>query len=462
MSDYDVIIIGAGMSGLAAGIRLSYFGKRVRILERHRLPGGMNSYYLRSGVAVDTGLHALTNFVPPERRAAPLNTLFRQLRLRREAFDLCPQSYSLIEFPGDSLRLDNDFEAFTARVAAQFPDQAAGFAALVARIRGTDALSPASPRQSARAVVGSHISSPRLQDMLYCPVMYYGNAQVDDMDFNQFCIIFQSVLMEGFARPRQGMRPFLGVLLARFAAQGGDLSLGVGVRSLAVAADGQQVVTTDRGEQLTASAVLSSAGGPETARLCDGVAPAELAAMPPGEQGFTETLCELNCPPREIGLDACVIFRNTTARFRFRPPASGVDADSQVVCMPGNYPGCGETACARLVRLTHLAAPAWWHGLSAEDYRRSKLELIARQVDMMDAWKPGFKAAVVSCDMFTPKTISRYTGHCNGAIYGSPEKLTSGRSSRDGLYLCGTDQGFLGIVGAMLSGVAIVNRYLLN
>ncbi|MCH8964053.1 MAG: FAD-binding protein, partial [Planctomycetes bacterium] len=33
--DYDVIIIGAGMSGLAAGIRLAMFDRRVCIIERH-------------------------------------------------------------------------------------------------------------------------------------------------------------------------------------------------------------------------------------------------------------------------------------------------------------------------------------------------------------------------------------------------------------------------------------------
>ena len=31
---WDVVIIGAGMSGLAAGIRLAHFGRRVIILEQ--------------------------------------------------------------------------------------------------------------------------------------------------------------------------------------------------------------------------------------------------------------------------------------------------------------------------------------------------------------------------------------------------------------------------------------------
>lgn len=461
MDRYDVIIIGAGLSGLSAGLRLSYYGKRVRIFERHRLPGGMNSYYLRSGVALDTGLHALTNFAPAGQRGAPLNTLLRQLRLRRENLDLCPQSFSLVDFPFGTLRLNNDFAAFAAQVAELFPAQAAGFNALVECIRATDATSPSAPLLSTRQVVGRYIDSTQLQDMLFCPIMYYGNSQVDDMDFNQFCIIFQSVILEGFARPRHGMRPFLQLLLDRFAAQGGELSLGVGVRAISRDADGQLSVITDDGARYAASALLSSAGGLETAQLCAETPPPELSAMPPGQLGFAETLCQLNCHPRELGLDACVIFRNTTEHFRFRSPAVGIDPDSHIVCMPGNYVGCEDTDSARLVRLTHLAAPDWWHGLSPGDYRRAKDEAMAQNVAMMEAWKPGFRAALQSCDMFTPRTISRFTGRINGAIYGSGEKLRSGRSSWGGLYLCGTDQGLLGIVGSMLSGVAVVNRHLL-
>ena len=47
MAMYDTIIIGAGMSGLAAGIRLAYFDRRVCILERHTTIGGLNSFYRR-------------------------------------------------------------------------------------------------------------------------------------------------------------------------------------------------------------------------------------------------------------------------------------------------------------------------------------------------------------------------------------------------------------------------------
>ncbi len=78
---YDVLIIGAGMSGLAAGIRLAMFSSRVCILERHYAVGGLNSYYRLDDRNYDVGLHALTNFAPRGAKHGPLPRLLRQLRL---------------------------------------------------------------------------------------------------------------------------------------------------------------------------------------------------------------------------------------------------------------------------------------------------------------------------------------------------------------------------------------------
>src|SRR5262245_44869099 len=95
---YDTLIIGAGMSGLAAGIRLAQFDRKVAILERHYLWGGLNSFYKRAGRRFDTGLHALTNFVPPKTSGAPLTRILRQLRIPYEALGLAPQGFSQCAF----------------------------------------------------------------------------------------------------------------------------------------------------------------------------------------------------------------------------------------------------------------------------------------------------------------------------------------------------------------------------
>src|SRR5580693_6222414 len=100
---YDTIIIGAGMSGLAAGIRLAHFEQRVCILEQHYAVGGLNSYYGRSGRVFDVGLHAITNYAPKGVRG-PLARMLRQLRFAWEELSLVQQLGSEICFPGVKLK----------------------------------------------------------------------------------------------------------------------------------------------------------------------------------------------------------------------------------------------------------------------------------------------------------------------------------------------------------------------
>ena len=56
---YDTIIIGAGLSGLAAGIRLAYYDKKVCIVEKHYTIGGLNSFYRLRGRDHDAEIESL-------------------------------------------------------------------------------------------------------------------------------------------------------------------------------------------------------------------------------------------------------------------------------------------------------------------------------------------------------------------------------------------------------------------
>src|ERR1700755_3244841 len=140
-SHYDVAIIGAGMSGLAAGIRLAHFGKKVCIFERHNAPGGLNGFYSLSGRKFDVGLHAMTNYVPPGVKGTPLGKLLRQLRIDRDEFALCPQKQSRIAFRDCALRFTNDFTVLDAEVTARFPRQSDGWRALVQLVKSYDDVS---------------------------------------------------------------------------------------------------------------------------------------------------------------------------------------------------------------------------------------------------------------------------------------------------------------------------------
>ena len=105
MAAYQLIIIGGGLSGLAAGIRAARFGYKTLILEQHGLPGGLNSYYMRQGrlfenrAACHGPIARLRAISTP-----PLNRLFRQLRLSRQQFHFHEQIASEVRFPDRFLR----------------------------------------------------------------------------------------------------------------------------------------------------------------------------------------------------------------------------------------------------------------------------------------------------------------------------------------------------------------------
>ncbi len=456
---YDTIIIGAGMSGLAAGIRLAHFDQRVCILERHHAIGGLNSFYRQRGRLFDVGLHAVTNYAPKGARRGPLVRLLRQLRLAWDEWSLVPQRGSAIVFPDVTLEFSNNFELFAANVAKRFPGQEPKLRKLVAALADYEQLGEQAACESARRVVSSFIDEPLLREMIFCPVLFYGGAREHDIDFGQFSILFRSIFLEGLGRPMAGIRAILKKLAERFQALGGELRLRAGVQRIAVEDGRVQHVELEDGTQLAARNVLSSAGWPETMRLCS--LPTDPAAVEPGQMSFVESISVLDTQPANFGYHRTMVFFNATESFDYRQPEDLVDLRSGLICSPNNFvyaepPGEG------MVRISALANFRRWADLDPEQYQQSKQHWYDRLAETAVRYVPDFRSRVIDTDMFTPTTIRRFTGRDNGAIYGAPTKHYDGRTPIDNLYICGTDQGLVGIVGTLISGIAIANRYLLR
>lgn len=175
-------------------------------------------------------------------------------------------------------------------------------------------------------------------------------------------------------------------------------------------------------------------------------------------------------PARRAGLgEDTIVFFNDSARFAYEQTAGPVDARSGVICLPNNfaYPD-GADLPEGLFRCTCLANYDHWTGLPGEAaYQAEKQRWYGEIQRSALRFLPPLPApdalgrTTVATDMFTPRTITKFTGHLGGAIYGSPVKIRDGRTPLANVYLAGTDQGFLGIVGAMLSGISMANFHVL-
>jgi phytoene dehydrogenase-like protein len=460
---YDTIIIGAGMSGLAAGIRLAHYEQRVCILERHYTIGGLNSFYRLRGRDYDVGLHAVTNFTPKGTKKGPLARLLRQLRFKWEDFELSQQIGSSIAFPNAELRFSNDLDLLKSEIARVFPREADNFQRLLDKLIDYDDLDENAYTMSAREVLGETISDPLLIEMILCPLMWYGNARERDMDFAQFCIMFRSIFLEGFCRPFAGVRLILKNLIRKFRGLGGELRLRSGVDRIVVDGEHAVGVVLDNGEEIQGRRILSSAGWIETIRMCEDVSTVDDNGA--GQMSFIEAISILDKQPQAIGHDRTIVFYNDSEQFHWEKPEDELcDVRTGVICSPNNFAydeRDGELPDG-VIRVTSIANFNRWTSLEEDDYQLEKLRWYDRSTAAAVRFVPDYRRHVVDTDLFTPKTIRRFTWHDNGAVYGAPEKRVDGKTHLQNLFICGTDQGFVGIVGSIVSGISIANQHCLK
>ena len=464
----EVAIIGAGLAGLAAAVRLAMFGKKVVLFEKHYVVGGLNSFYARKGRKFDVGLHALTNYPSPTSgKASPLLKLCRQLRLSIDNLKLLPQSHSRITFGEQSLRFNNDFQYFLSQVEEVFPSSMDTFLKLLKKMEEFPAYSVHAEDISTRSILKESGIDPLLGEMLLCPTCYYGSARPDDIDFPTFIMLFDAIFKQGLSRPEDGIRAILNPLTEKLKELGVDRRMNSAVRSIRTKGNKAKEIILESGETIKVEQIISTCGIRETESLLQEncIEPDEAQT---GQFSIIESIRVFKGHPKDLSWDETVVFFNRSNRFVYDCPKGLVDLESGVICMPDNYGTNHQTEESKL-RVTHPANFHRWSELAEAQYLKEKNYWEKTMLENALSYLPDglekreqLHQRTELLDTFTPTTIKRFTSHINGTLYGSPTKKRDGSTKYKNLYLAGTDQGYVGIVGAMLGGIAVANNQILR
>jgi phytoene dehydrogenase-like protein/ferredoxin-NADP reductase len=125
MKDYDAVVIGAGLGGLSSAAFLAKEGKKVLLLERHYVPGGYASSFLRGRFEFEISLHELSGLGGKDNQG-PLWRLLDQVDVtRRVDFLKIPEFYRCV-LPDADMVVPIGRENFEAAMCERFPEDTEG------------------------------------------------------------------------------------------------------------------------------------------------------------------------------------------------------------------------------------------------------------------------------------------------------------------------------------------------
>jgi len=122
---WDAIVIGSGLGGLACAAYLGAAGKRTLVLEAHYVAGG-NSQTFRRGIRgrkyeFDVGVHYIGECGPEGLITRVLRGLGLAERVRFRPLD--PDGYSTLLFPDFQFRVPAGWDRYRARLLEAFPGE---------------------------------------------------------------------------------------------------------------------------------------------------------------------------------------------------------------------------------------------------------------------------------------------------------------------------------------------------
>ena len=271
-----VAVVGAGLGGLAAAIRLAVAGADVTLLERDSRPGGRAGRFERDGFAFDTGPSVLT-------MPGLLEDLFglagEEMADHLDLQRLDP-AYRAVFADGSHLHIRGSLEAMVAEVrdvcGAAEASRFEGFAAHLAKLYRAEydtfidanfdsPLDLLQPGPLARVValggfrrmmplVSSFLTDPRLIRMFTFQAMYAGMSPYEALGV--YSVIAYMDAIAGVFFPAGGIHA-VSLGLADLAVRCGvDLRLDTPVERVDVTGDRAAGVTTAGGERIAADAVV--------------------------------------------------------------------------------------------------------------------------------------------------------------------------------------------------------------
>jgi len=497
--DFDVVIMGAGIGGLATGSLLAKQGRKVLVLDRHTKPGGYATNFEREGFTFDVALHSFNGATPgtpsyrlleacgitdrvtflPHKHVYRLITDDEELVVHHGSIDRYKQQLAE-RFPGEKANLDRLFEEAgkTFRDSANFVHSRLPF---WLRLVATPFLFPRLLRYDGKTVhdfFSRYTANERLKETLAAQWAYYG-LPPKKLAYAYFCYPFYDYLANGGYSIKGGSQELSDAFAAVIQENGGKVALSSGVTKIHVENNRVCGITARKLGRVSASRVISNISPHAVVELAGADAfpdtfHAKLKGMRPSMSVF-QIYLGLDCTAQELGIgeDEYSLFyvNDLDSHGQYKRILSnkvGDEGTSLFINVFTNVDPTLAPAGKATLGIAVLVAGNGWHELSKEAYKEKKEALTRKILAQVESRIPGLSEHIQVIEAGSPRTMKKYTGNTMGSINGFEQSVRQAGALKrfpmhypvKGLYQVGawTFPGG-GYMGAVLSARVLVDRF---
>jgi phytoene dehydrogenase-like protein len=478
---FDYIIIGAGMGGLSVGNFLAKYNKKVLILEKHNIPGGLVTSFKRKGVQFNLGIESLYELKEGQTIPQFLEFWGTTIKVQKNTGDICcfidGKKYS---FRHDRLKADfiDAFPNNKDDVNLLFDINERMY---IEMNSGTEAPKPPYEmnllelmkfgiknyiKKPAFMKYGMKDASVVLDKLTQNPVLRSAiySKGIFPMVYMAYAYRFNVIGKDYY--PTGGMQAIPDATLQSFAANGGTIKLKTEVTEILIENGKATGVKTKNGDCYYSDTIISNVSPHFTYdMLPDRLVQKSRMKQKAEIRKVFPPVCALFMSVKndyDFGNTSCFSFLSSTNYKDDYKNFTPENCPIEMIVYPQNESDVNKAVVA-LLPIPYEYHNYWETGANrerGEAYYKLKSRVIDTVLLRLDSsLGNGFKDSLVLSELSTPITFERYTHSKNGSFMGwaidskNYGKFMKQKTDVPNLYLCGqwVFPGF-GVAGVMASG----------
>lgn len=447
MTQFDAVVIGAGNAGLTAAVRLQRGGCRTLLVERHNVPGGCATSFVRGDFEFEVALHQLSG-MGTEDKPFVMRRLFEQLGVMDKVTFVQEHALYRLVVPGEmDISLPASWSGLKKTLIEMFPAEAAAIERFLlvcekvtlesfmslpkARREGDEAaLRAMCPTyveygfRTAKEVIDTFFEDRKLKAILAAYWMYTG-APPSRIPFADLASMLYVYAVFKPWHIQGGSQAMSNALLESFVEAGGTFRFNCGVERILTANGMVSGVQLEGGETVACRAVVSNASPTMTfhellgmERLPQDVAE-DFKSRRMGTSAFVIYM-GLDCTPQELGVTVPSTFIYSTMdedRIHDSMEVMESPVGGMLTCYNLDDPAAAPAGKSQVV-LVCLQYGDMWKAVPPEQYAQTKYAFAEKLIALVEQVYPKVRQHIEEIEVATPLTMMRYLNTPDGAIYG--------------------------------------------